>query len=679
MKKKTKNLYQRFQLLPVGGIFEFRKAKRKGNVYQKVSLYKRRMNRASSSRQSVLPLRVADNRSSMVNATPQNKDCGFGKLNIPKPQSGTSERRTSFFGKRASGTGMPRNSNLGTFGGAEKIKDPRPLHDKPFVQQCIKQLCEFLSENGFPGTMSVKCLQSPSTKEFLKIFEFIYSLLDPNFQMPTSKIEEEIPRMLKDLGYPFALSKSSMYSVGAPHTWPQVLGALVWLIDTVKLFNSMKEQDLLFADIPDGSLEIEDGVEYNKLFLEYTSETYNNFMQGADTFEDEDQEYITRLKNLYNVDEALLESLAEKHRILTEEAERLEKGNQKDRLMAKRTEILKYQTDQQKLRDFLSKSETFKSNLGNKASGISEDLEAACLQIETLKQEQARLQHILVNQKFTPADIERINRERNELQQTINTVSKSQEEAEQHMWIEEIALSKVKDRAEVKLGEYHKLARKLKLIPASAENASGWDFEIKKITSDYGPSMMTQYKVPIQNPLRDMISHVDEELSRLTNKKLSLEEAVEQVNSNIADKTNDMKQLKEKIRRLDEQLEYDMQESAREEEKWATDLESMENHKKLLEKRVTEGYDNAVEQLKAVQQQYHLVLQETNEERRTVTNNLHSVVSTATDHLSTVEKFLEDQKKRVEWVYKERPQEDEAELRDLKEMVESYIAKANAL
>lgn len=26
-----------------------------------------------------------------------------------------------------------------------------------------------------------------------------------------------------------------MYSVGAPHTWPQALAALMWLIDTVKV------------------------------------------------------------------------------------------------------------------------------------------------------------------------------------------------------------------------------------------------------------------------------------------------------------------------------------------------------------------------------------------------------------------------------------------------------------
>lgn len=68
------------------------------------------------------------------------------------------------------------------------------------------------------------------------------------------------------------------------------------------------------------------------------------------------------------------------------------------------------------------------------------------LQLESLKREQARLQHILENQKFTPADIERINRERNELQQNVNTLSRSLEEAQQLAWNEEITLTKTKER-----------------------------------------------------------------------------------------------------------------------------------------------------------------------------------------------------------------------------------------
>lgn len=46
-----------------------------------------------------------------------------------------------------------------------------------------------------------------------------------------------------------------------------------------------------------------------------------------------------------------------------------------------------------------------------------------------------------------------------------------------------------------------------------------------------------------------------------------------------------------------------VQELAREEEGWAEEMESVENHRKLLEKKVNHGYDEAVQQLKAAQQQ----------------------------------------------------------------------------
>lgn len=66
--------------------------------------------------------------------------------------------------------------------------------------------------------------------------------------------------------------------------------------------------------------------------------------------------------------------------------------------------------------------------------------------LECLKHEQDELQQQLQNQKFTPADVERINREKRELQQTISSLSKSLEDAEQHKWNEEIALAKVKEK-----------------------------------------------------------------------------------------------------------------------------------------------------------------------------------------------------------------------------------------
>ncbi|XP_030215410.1 kinetochore protein NDC80 homolog isoform X2 [Gadus morhua] len=644
-----------------------------------------RMNRAQSSRLSEMPMRVVDsNRTSMVYTTPKSCMPSFGKLNIPKPQSHTSERRTSFFGARASGAGMPRNSSIGGFGGSEKLKDVRPLHDKAFVQQCVRQLSEFLSENGFLGSVSTKMLQSPSTKEFLKMFEFIYSQLDNTFQLPTSKVEEEVPRLLKDMGYPFAISKSSMYSVGAPHTWPLVLGALIWLIDTVKIYWCMSREELLFSDfsddmnIDDGQMNIEDGPEYNKMFLDYTVETYGKYLQGADTFEDEDEVHFHKLKALYNVDEVQLASLDDIFRKLSDKVAQLESERQADPLMSKRIQKMELQADLKKLQSFRSSMEALKSSMEAKALEVTDEQEAAGHQLESLKQEQERLQVVLKNQKFTPADVERINREKNELQQTISSLSKSLEEAEQHMWNEEIAVIKAKEKAELKLTEYHKLARKLKLIPASAENACGHDYEIRA-NLEIGPSTMVQYKTQVMVRLRDLIGNVEEEASQLTNQKLSVEESIEQVNCNLLDKSNDLKQLRENIRKLDQQVEQDMEEVARDEQKWAEELESLENHRKLLEKNVNIGHDKAVRELKAAQQQYHLVLQETNEERRSVANHLTSAISIAAEHLDMVESCLEELNDKVKRALSKATEEDTAELRRLQDMSKAFIAKAQSL
>ncbi|XP_043967122.1 kinetochore protein NDC80 homolog [Gambusia affinis] len=632
----------------------------------------------AGSRPSDMPMRVQDsNRMSMVYTTPQSKLPSFGKLSMSKPPSGTSERRTSFFGPRTSGASLPPNSTLSGFGGTEKIKDSRPLHDKSFVQQCIRQLHEFLTEQGYPGTLSAKTLQSPSTKEFVKMFEFIYRQLDPTFEMPNSKVEEEVPALLKALRYPFVLSKCSMYSVGAPHTWPQALGALMWLIDNVKINWNLSKQELLLSDFCEDTANIEEGAEYNKLFLDYMAETYSKFMHGEDVFEDEDEAFLTRLKRLYNVDETLLESMEEKHRFLSKELERLEKESQTDRLMTKRMEKVKLQADLKKLQSYRSKLESFTASLESKFSELTDELENTVSHLETLKHERNELQHLLQKQKFTPADVERINREKRELQQTIASLSKSLEDAEQHRWNEEIALAKVKETLELKVAEYHKLARKLKLIPMSAENACGHDFEIRSFECGTGSGV--QQKTQIKMLLRKLISDVEEENSRLSNLKLSLEESCEQVNSNIVDKSNDLKQIREQIRKLDEQLDTDMQKLAREEQDWAAEMESAENHLKLLEKKVNDGYDEAVQELKGAQQQYHLVLQETNEERRTVANNLVSVFATAATHLAITEKCLEDLHSRVQRLCSKAIEEDEAAVQKLRELLKSFLSEANCL
>ncbi|XP_069801479.1 kinetochore protein NDC80 homolog [Dendropsophus ebraccatus] len=632
------------------------------------------MRRSSTApRQSLAPQRVQDN-NRMGLHTPQAKERpGLGKLSMSKPPSGTSERKTSFFGGRASGT---RNS-YGAFGPSEKIKDPRPLHDKSYIQQCIRQLYEFLNENGYSQTLTMKSLQGPSAKDFLKIFAFIYSFICPNYEIPDSKFEEEIPRVFKVLGYPFVLSKSSMYTVGAPHTWPQIVAALVWLIDCVKMSSVLKIDNLVFKD-PQASKQSEDGIEFNQLFLDYTAKCYEQFMEGRDTFDEFDCDISSKLKDAYGVEESQVESLQAESRRLMEEIERLEKDKERepDRLASMRKLKASLQADTQKYQNYLTEMESHSTLLDQRVSSLSEELEAAEMESEAVKQENARLKNILDNQKYSVADIERIKHEENELQETITKLSKELDEEKQHLWSEELKYAKIKESVETQVAEYHKLARKLRMIPSTAENANGYDFQIE-CDMDSEQVGLNHCRNQMNFPMLELLTKTEGQITSATNKKMEAEYMLEQLNLLIGEKRNDIKRLKEEALKLEEQCAQKMEETDEQEKRWTTEIESLEKHRHLLESGVNKSLDEAMKDLQKAQQELQLVEHQTEEEMRQVGNKLIRVVNAVASHMAVIEKHLEEKKLKTEREYEKFRQDDL--LGDLRELVTKYKEKAKVI
>lgn len=59
--------------------------------------------------------------------------------------------------------------------------------------------------------------------------------VDPNLNPKTlGKLEDDVPALYKRLRYPFQMSKSALFAVGSPHTWPSVLAALAWLTELLQ-------------------------------------------------------------------------------------------------------------------------------------------------------------------------------------------------------------------------------------------------------------------------------------------------------------------------------------------------------------------------------------------------------------------------------------------------------------
>lgn len=184
----------------------------------------------------------------------------------------------------------PRRSSAyaGAKGAGGPKVDPRPVTDKAFFSQCIRTVITHLSSHGYPAPVSPKTLASPTAKDFTLIVQFLFQQFDSNMKT-FGKIEDEVrrvsthalqctdvtlgrkkgavdthghahhsstmslsavppcaatqvPMFFKRLNYPFQISKSALFAVGSPHSWPGVLAALTWLVELLNYNEKIESQ-----------------------------------------------------------------------------------------------------------------------------------------------------------------------------------------------------------------------------------------------------------------------------------------------------------------------------------------------------------------------------------------------------------------------------------------------------
>lgn len=178
----------------------------------------------------------------------------------------------------------PRRSSAYAPKPAGPKTDPRPLSDKNFLNNCIRTVITYLSTHGYPAAVAPKTLASPTAKDFTLIIQFLFQQFDSNMKT-FGKIEDEVPQFFKRLNYPFQISKSALFAVGSPHSWPAVLAAITWLVELLN-YNE-KTDEAAGSSSMTGSLGgpgmMEDQEAATKRqFFEYICTSYKYFLAGDD-------------------------------------------------------------------------------------------------------------------------------------------------------------------------------------------------------------------------------------------------------------------------------------------------------------------------------------------------------------------------------------------------------------
>ncbi|KXZ44538.1 hypothetical protein GPECTOR_65g156 [Gonium pectorale] len=383
----------------------------------------------------------------------------------PLPAKGRKSIAVGLVAERPSGVplGLDRRSSaFGTKPSGPK-QDPRPLSSKDYQANCIRTVITYLSTHNFPAAVSPKTLASPTGKDFSTIVTFLFQQVDPTFRIQ-GKVEDEVPVFFKRLSYPFQISKSALFAVGSPHSWPAVLAALTWLVELLTYTENAGESS-------GTTFERENKVEQE--FLDYLAAGYSAFMSGNDErCQQLDDELAVKFTAREGDLDARCDKLKKANTDVLAELERLR--SMPDPVLVAQQQRQEQMLDQQKFEQLAQKQTLIRKLAERKA-----DLQAYQEQCAAMQAEVDQLRQRVAGQTVNKQDVARMTMERHKQQEMLDSEQAKVQQMERKVHEQEVQMVHVLTGLEATAERYNKLAHRLKLVPATSKRADGTNYELR--------------------------------------------------------------------------------------------------------------------------------------------------------------------------------------------------------
>ncbi|UOH82478.1 hypothetical protein LQV05_005180 [Cryptococcus neoformans] len=321
-------------------------------------------------------------------------------------------------------------------------KDPRPLRDKVFQSNCMRNVNEYLISVRYPLPLTAKTLTSPTAKEFQSIFKFLVNdLVDPGAAWG-KKFEDDTLSILKDLKYPGMDS--------ALDNWddPEIISDPLMIPAT--------ELPLDYPNLDD------------RLLWDFAAKTYSQWFDGeAEEFDEAEQELEHAYDRMASATVAECEKLEREIQKRNVEIQQLHA--QEPPLKKLEDEYVQLMSDKNKFISFLDQQGQKIEKIRLRISKVKEAVIGQEAELEARQSELARIEQAVAAQNLTPDEVQRMNHERDSLTRSLEDLRNKISEASQFAYDQEMVVTKSMDRFEGLLTDYNSLAHQIGLLDSSLD------------------------------------------------------------------------------------------------------------------------------------------------------------------------------------------------------------------
>ncbi|KAG2412330.1 hypothetical protein HFD88_009887 [Aspergillus terreus] len=401
------------------------------------------------------------------------------------PASQNLQRRSSVFSRPSVGGAMGHQSFFTQVPSVAGVpRDPRPLRDRAYQARIGQELLEYLTHNNFElemkHSLGQNTLRSPTQKDFNYIFQWLYHRIDPGYRFQKS-MDAEVPPILKQLRYPYekGITKSQISAVGGQN-WATFLGMLHWLMQLAQMMDRF-----IMGEYDEACAEAGVDVSGDRIIFRFLTGAYHDWLQGGEDEDDEmaEKRLIPHIElmaqefekgNEKYVQE--MQVLEAENRALRDQIEELEKNAPDMAKLDKHFRIL--EDDKRKFEDYNQNVQGKIEKYENRMKFLDDELKKTEADLQAVEEERSSLQASVDRQGLTIQDIDRMNTERERLQKSLDDTIGRLEETHARVMAKEAETSKKLEDLEEIVKAYNTLGYQNSLIPASAVNAKGEEYEL---------------------------------------------------------------------------------------------------------------------------------------------------------------------------------------------------------
>ncbi|QRW14785.1 HEC/Ndc80p family domain-containing protein [Ceratobasidium sp. AG-Ba] len=499
----------------------------------------------------------------------------FGQTPLRNPTASVRKQQAHF--------GSTRVSMAPTFAPTTMpVKDTRPIRDKAFQAACQRDILEYLQQRQYKYPVTIRTLQSPTTKEFREIFIFLINdVIDPHFQWGRAgrKIEDDILLLLKDHKYRAvdSISKSSLAAVGTMHAWPAVLAMLHWLVNLsllkLRLEEDMADNDPWLPAPIEGNGKPRADSNPDTVVDDYIAGTYRLYLSGEDQF----PEQVQVLEDFFDRRSESANAQAEADSVAADKA-----ASELQMLLSKPTELAQAQAaleEAQKLKDqYTSGIETTQRKdvkLMKNIQTLKETVEGANQKMQNLEKEEEALQAAIAAQPITAEEMQRMATETENLQRSLRDTQARIRDATRANNSSEVSLSHRLHHLDSAVTEYNEVLWRLGLhrrrlggddsmdnSKEEADDADGeFEIELNPAASAVGDmlrgggTLEGGLRHRVQPALNALAAEAREARAELESEQLAKESEVDRVKDDIEHIGDDADLLRRKIEVMQDKAE----------------------------------------------------------------------------------------------------------------------------